>query len=85
MCPLRHDPPRGDLPTNHVIGQAISIADEAMGSASRLAGDRAARPGVWVVTWVASRFTPTEGERPGLQELFTGVFEGVLPISTNTS
>src|SRR5262249_34728722 len=65
MCPLRHEPPHGDLPTNHVIGQAISTADEAMGPASRSAADRAARLGVWVVTWVASRFTPTEGERPG--------------------
>lgn len=65
MCPLRHEPPRGDRATNHVSGQAISITDETIRSASRLAGDRAQRRGVRVMTRAASGFTPTEGERPG--------------------
>ena len=65
MCPLRHEPPRGDRATNHVSGQAISIPDETIRSAPKLAGDRAPRRGVRVMTRAASRFTPTEGERPG--------------------
>ena len=53
----------GGLPTNHVDGQAISVADKS--DAVFVAIGRSPNAlGVSVVTLAASRFTPTEGERP---------------------
>ena len=52
------------LPTNHVDGQAISVADKS--DAVFVAIGRSPNAlGVSVVTLAASRFTSTEGERPG--------------------